>query len=41
MDGGAVPGGKYLKFQREIVSWTSGIMIYARNEVRCVKHSVL
>ena len=44
LDGwGAVGGGKIFKISKtgNNSSWTSGIMIYARDEVRCVKHSVM
>ena len=39
LDGwGAVPGGKIFKIAKtgNSTSWTSGIMMYARNEVKCV-----
>ena len=44
LDGwGAVSGGKIFKIAKtgNSTSWTSGIMIYARNEVKYVKHSVM
>ena len=44
LDGwGAVAGGKIFKISKTggSTSWTSGIMMYARNEVKYVKHSVM
>ena len=44
LDGwGAVPGGKIFKISKTggSTSWTSGIMIYARNEVKYVKHHIM
>lgn len=44
LDGwGAVGGGKIFKIAKtgSTSNWTSGIMMYARNEVKCVKHSIM